>query len=85
MDFGAMENKRNKSKNILSYVIIGLILVCVVLLVTEISINTAAELKANGSKEDHSVVIEDLASGALDFSDEGSNHSTAPIESGTGN
>lgn len=60
-----MENKRNKNKNkkILSSVFTGLIFVCVVLLVTEISINTMAEMKANQSDQSYSVVMDDWISG----------------------
>lgn len=58
-----MENKRNKNKNILNYLVMGLILVCVVLLVTEISINTTAELQANQSNQSYSIVIDNLFSG----------------------
>jgi len=57
-----MEHQRKKNKNILSHVIVGLIFVCVVLLVSEISINVEAELKANQSNQSYSAVMHDLAS-----------------------
>jgi hypothetical protein len=55
-----MENK-SKAKNnkkLLSYLVAGLAIVCVVFLVTEIAINTMAELDANQSNEGYAVVIE---------------------------
>lgn len=60
-----MENKQNKnrSKKILSYLVTGLIFICMLLLITEISINTSAELKANQSNQSFSVVIDGYIDG----------------------
>lgn len=58
-----MENKPKKNKNILNFLTIGLIVICIVLLVMEIGTNTIAELRVNQSQESHSIVIDSLVDG----------------------
>ena len=59
-----MANQNNKKKY-LNYVLIGLVAVCVLLLVSQIIINTSSELEANQSKEGYAVVGEFDPSGEL--------------------
>ncbi len=54
------KNKKRKNKTIVSYLIMGLIFVCMIMLVVEISINTAAEIKTKNSTQNYSIVIESI-------------------------
>lgn len=59
-----MAKQKNKT-NFVNHILIGLVLVCILLLVSEIISNTANELRANQSNEGYGVVAEFGAEGQL--------------------
>lgn len=54
------KNKKRKSKDVISYLMMGLIFVCMILLVVEISINSASEIKTKNSTQNYSIVMDSI-------------------------
>ena len=76
-----MENKskNKKNKKLLSYLVTGLIIVCVILLITQIVINTMEELQTNQTNDGFAVVME------YDATFEEAVSTPEPAEIGAGN